>query len=110
MMAVIADFFPQKEASAYSITGFAKTIAAGLSFIIFAVTTEGHIRRASYGGLVIITGFAGVVCYLLASRIDKKEKNVDAGLNSAGGEVVSPASRQTSTASDTVMYVPEYFY
>jgi hypothetical protein len=73
-MAVIADFFPERESLAYSVAGFVKTLAAGVTLIIFAFFFS-DFTRWYYAILILSTSVVGIAGYIAAVICHKLERS-----------------------------------
>jgi hypothetical protein len=99
--AVIANFFTEHETVAYSVTSFSKTLTSGVAFIYYSFL----VTRNYYGGTVIVTSGLGLVGYLVASAINKREV-ADEYTSMRSSSSVSLTSDRTS---DSLMFVADYF-
>mmetsp|Transcript_15427 Transcript_15427/g.23270 ORF Transcript_15427/g.23270 Transcript_15427/m.23270 type:complete len:512 (-) Transcript_15427:185-1720(-) len=99
MKAVVADFFPEHEGLAYSATGFAKTFASGVAYLVYALAIE---QRWKYGLVVTIAGAAATIGFVFSARIDGNEKR-------EGYEHMRTISMSSAETSETLLYVAEYF-
>ena len=109
MLSLIADFFPLTEASAYSMVGFAKTVAAGFSFMAFASLEKSYLQLNILASVVIATAILGVVGFVAASRIDAKEKVETEEPSSRLASFSERSDRAAALSSDTILFVPEYY-
>lgn len=100
--AVTADFFPEHGPLAFSVTGFAKTFACGMSYLVYALVIE---RRARYGMVVTTAGVLATLGYLWGLRKHAREK-VE-GYDSLRSMSISNTGSESDNAS--LMYVAEYF-
>jgi hypothetical protein len=73
-MAVIADFFPDRESLAYSVAGFVKTLAAGVTLVAFGFSFK-DFTRWYYAFLVLSTSLVGMVGYVAAVICHKLERS-----------------------------------
>ena len=99
--AVTADFFPEHEALAFSVSGFAKTLACGISYLVYALVLE---RRQRYGYVVTTAGVLATIGYLWGLRKHAKEK-VE-GYDHLRSMSVSGIDSESDAS---LMYVAEYF-
>jgi hypothetical protein len=92
-MAVIANFFPERESLAYSVAGFVKTLAAGVTLLIFAFFFR-DFTSWYYAILILSTSVVGVGGYVAAVVCDRLERSEQltqrltlqsAALSSGGG-------------------------
>lgn len=99
--AVIANFFPEHETVAFSVTSFSKTLTSGITFMYYAFI----VTREVYGAVVIVTSGLGVLGYMAANAINKRE--LADGYNSMrSSSQVSLVSEETN---DSLMFVADYF-
>ena len=73
MMAVIANYFPEKESLAYSVAGFNKTISSGVTLLIFAFFFR-DITAWYYAFLILSTSVVGVIGYIAAVYCHARER------------------------------------
>lgn len=73
-MAVIADFFPDRESFAYSVAGFVKTLAAGVTLIVFAFFFD-KFTRWYYAVIILSTSVVGIIGYVAAVICHKLERS-----------------------------------
>lgn len=73
MMAVVANYFPDKESLAYSIAGFNKTISSGISLLIFAFLFR-DMTAWYYAFLIISTSLFGIIGYIAAVYCHARER------------------------------------
>jgi hypothetical protein len=109
MLSVVADFFPLTEASAYSMVGFAKTVSAGFSFIIFASIEHSFFQFDVLAVIVMVTAALGIAGFVAASRIDGKEKAEIEAPSSRLASFSERSDRSQTVSSDTMMFVPDYY-
>ena len=101
MKAVTADFFPEHEPLAFSVTGFAKTFACGMSYLVYALVLE---RKERYGLVVTTAGALAIIGYLWSLRKHGREKME--GYDSLRSMSVSGMETESDTS---LIYVAEYF-
>lgn len=73
-MAVIADFFPDHESLAYSVAGFVKTLAAGVTLVVFGFSFR-DFTRWYYAFLILSTSLVGIMGYIAAVVCHKLERS-----------------------------------
>jgi hypothetical protein len=99
--AVIANFFPEHEAIAHSVTSFSKTLASGGTFIYYSFL----VTRNYYGATVIVSSGLGLIGYLSASAINRQD--LADGYSSMRSS--SSASLISERTSESLMFVADYF-
>ena len=99
--AVIANFFPEHETVAYSVTSFSKTLTSGITFMYYAFL----VTRDIYGVVVIVTSGLGLLGYLSASVIHQRE--IVDGYKSLRSSSLSLNSDVTS--DNSLLFVADYF-
>lgn len=73
MMAVIANYFPDKESLAYSIAGFNKTVSCGITLLIFAFFFN-DFTPWFYAYLILSASLVGVIGYIAAVYCHARER------------------------------------
>jgi hypothetical protein len=99
--ALIANFFPEHETVAYSVTSFSKTLAAGITFFYYSFL----VSRNFFGGTIIVTSFIGIAGYWTANIINTRE--ISEGYQSMRPSSVSLIPSEAT--SESLMFVADYF-
>lgn len=84
MTATLADYFPQKETTAYLIMGTVKTFTCGICFLGFGVTDPRHMNKRLYGIIIIIMGVAAILGCGRAEILTQIEREIEEGNNVNG--------------------------
>jgi len=99
--ALIANFFREHEAIAFSVTSFSKTLTAGITFFYYAFL----VTRNFFGGTVIVTSTLGMIGYIFANVYNSQE--ISDGYMSLRSSSVSQAP--SDATSESLMFVADYF-
>jgi hypothetical protein len=102
---VIANFFPENQSIAYTVTSFSKTFTSGITFLYYSFI----VTRRYYGVLVIMTSTIGLLGYITASHINRQEI-AEGYVPMRTSESESGTSTQdTNSTSDNVVFVADFF-